>query len=213
MSMDVGGVLPTAVTGKRRIMVVIDPIRESVGALEWALRHAVVERDEIILLHVESAIPRRSSSFSIFLCRPPPPVVVAPAGGLSASTGGDDVVAGDYYDFINEMRAMCETAQPKAKVLVERAELEKKDKAATILAKTKLLQVDLLVVGQRRNAASFLSGFYRFKLSGSLSIKAADTAEFLIENSKCLCVGVQKKGQNAGYVLNTKTHKNFWLLA
>lgn len=39
------------------------------------------------------------------------------------------------------------------------------------------------------------------------------TAEFLIEHSKCLCVSVQKKGQNAGYLLNTKTHKNFWLLA
>jgi len=26
-------------------------------------------------------------------------------------------------------------------------------------------------------------------------------------------VSVQKKGQNAGYLLNTKTHKNFWLLA
>lgn len=40
-----------------------------------------------------------------------------------------------------------------------------------------------------------------------------DTAEYLIENSNCNCVGVQKKGQNAGYLLNTKTHKNFWLLA
>jgi hypothetical protein len=39
------------------------------------------------------------------------------------------------------------------------------------------------------------------------------TPEFLIEHSKCLCVSVQKKGQNAGYLLNTKTHKNFWLLA
>lgn len=40
-----------------------------------------------------------------------------------------------------------------------------------------------------------------------------DMVEYLIENSRCLCVGVQKKGQNAGYLLNSKTHKNFWLLA
>lgn len=49
---------------------------------------------------------------------------------------------------------------------------------------------------------------------GSLrGTKGIDTAEYLIENSKCTCVGVQKKGQNAGFLLNTKTHKNFWLLA
>jgi hypothetical protein len=39
-----------------------------------------------------------------------------------------------------------------------------------------------------------------------------DTAEYLIEKSKCTCVAVQKKGHN-GYLLNTKTHRNFWLLA
>ena len=50
--------------------------------------------------------------------------------------------------------------------------------------------------------------------SSSGSSRAHDsTVEFLIENSKCLCVSVQKKGQNAGYLLNTKTHRNFWLLA
>lgn len=58
-------------------------------------------------------------------------------------------------------------------------------------------------------------GFVRTRRpGGSLrGSKGVDTAEYLIENSKCTCVGVQKKGQNGGYVLNTKTHKNFWLLA
>lgn len=55
--------------------------------------------------------------------------------------------------------------------------------------------------------------FGRRKLSETMSMKGNDIADYLIENSKCLCVGVQKKGQNGGYVLNTKTHKNFWLLA
>lgn len=43
--------------------------------------------------------------------------------------------------------------------------------------------------------------------------RMTDLAEYLIENSKCTCVGVQKKGQNGGYLLNTKTYRNFWLLA
>ncbi|KAJ0092228.1 hypothetical protein Patl1_25727 [Pistacia atlantica] len=55
----------------------------------------------------------------------------------------------------------------------------------------------------------------RYKRPGGASrgARGMDTAEYLIENSKCTCVGVQRKGQNAGYLLNTKTHKNFWLLA
>lgn len=43
--------------------------------------------------------------------------------------------------------------------------------------------------------------------------RVTDMAEYLIENSKCNCVAVQKKGQNGGYLLNTKTYRNFWLLA
>lgn len=45
------------------------------------------------------------------------------------------------------------------------------------------------------------------------SLRGLDTAEYLIEHSKCTSVAVQKKGLNAGYLLNTKTQKNFWLLA
>lgn len=48
---------------------------------------------------------------------------------------------------------------------------------------------------------------------GGGSLKGFDTAEFLIENCKCTCVAVQKKGKSAGYLLNTKTYRNFWLLA
>jgi len=46
-----------------------------------------------------------------------------------------------------------------------------------------------------------------------IGTRMTDLAEYLIENSKCTCVGVQKKGQNGGYLLNTKTYRNFWLLA
>ncbi|KAG0459216.1 hypothetical protein HPP92_022344 [Vanilla planifolia] len=107
------------------------------------------------------------------------------------------------------MRAACEAAQPNVRVQIERVEMEGRDKAAAILSQTKILGIDLLVIGQRRPSSSFLG----CKLSGSTPSKGLDVAEFLIEHCKCLCVGVQKKGQNAGYLLNTKTHKNFWLLA
>ncbi|WOL00180.1 hypothetical protein Cni_G08893 [Canna indica] len=193
---------PAAAGGKRRIMVVADPGREATGALEWALYHAVLESDEIILLHVEQASVRRSTSATFSAFRRRPPSTGSPSFSPHAAADGGN-------DFLEAMRAKCEAAQPKVNVQIEKAEImQSKDKAKTILAQTKLLSVDLLVIGQRRSSSSFL----RCKLS-SLSSRGADPADFLIEHSKCLCVGVQKKGQNAGYLLSTKTHKNFWLLA
>ncbi|XP_072963613.1 uncharacterized protein [Typha angustifolia] len=196
--------------GKRRVMVVADYGRESAGALEWALSHAVLEHDEIVLLHVEPPAARRAGggAFSTFLRRP------ASASSSSAvvaasSSAGEGECGGGECEFLEAMRATCEARQPKVRVQVERVEMEGKDKAATILMQSKVFGADLLVIGQRRNSSLFLG----CKLSGSISSRGTDTAEFLIENSKCLCVGVQKKGQNAGYLLNTKTHKNFWLLA
>ncbi|KAJ6890357.1 hypothetical protein NC652_025100 [Populus alba x Populus x berolinensis] len=118
-------------------------------------------------------------------------------------------------DFLEAMRQVCRIAQPKIPVRLERTQLmeETKDKANTILNKSNLLRVDLLIIGQRRGFSTAILGTSRYKLSGGSGTKGLDTAEYLIENSKCTCVAVQKRGQNAGYVLNTKTHKNFWLLA
>ncbi|XP_042410723.1 uncharacterized protein LOC122000379 [Zingiber officinale] len=188
---------------KRRVMVLTDSRRVSNGALEWTLHHALLEHDELILLHLGSATPRRSSSppsmISSFLCRPSS--AVSPIGAENGEGKAE-------LNFLHAMRAKCEAEQPKVKVLIQRAEIEGNDKAATILAQAKLLLVDLLVIGQRRSSA-ILCGC---RIGGSISSKGTSIAEFLIENSECLCVGVQKKGQNGGYLLNTRTHKNFWLL-
>ncbi|EXC27688.1 hypothetical protein L484_009712 [Morus notabilis] len=189
----------------RRVMVVADPTRESAGALQYALSHAVVEQDELILLHVENPSSWRNT-FSTFLRRPS-----HSATSTAAATfleGG----AGDHVDFLEEMRWACKLAQPRVRVRVERVAMEGKEKATTILFQSMAFGVDVLVIGQRRSLSSSLLGYKR--PGGSLKgAKSIDTAEYLIENSKCTCVGVQKKGQNAGFVLNSKTHKNFWLLA
>ncbi|XP_078440060.1 adenine nucleotide alpha hydrolases-like superfamily protein [Wolffia australiana] len=176
---------------KRKVMVVAEEgKRESTGALQWALTHAILEQDEIILLHFDGL--SRRSPFSSFLRRP--------------STSGATADGSTNVDFVEEMKERCRQAQPQVSVQVLRVEAEDCDKAAVVLSHTASLGVDLLVVGQPRRS-SFLGG----RLGGGG--KSMDMVEYLIENSRCLCVGVQKKGQNAGYVLNTKTHKNFWLLA
>ncbi|XP_062166961.1 uncharacterized protein LOC133873246 [Alnus glutinosa] len=187
----------------RKVMVVAEPTRESAVALQYALSHAVLEQDELVLLHVENPNSWRNT-FTMFLRRP---------GAGSSSTMGCSDGGGGGEDFVEEMKHACKAAQPKLRVHVERVEiLEGKDKASVILFQSMLLRIDLIIIGQRRSLSTAILGCRRS--GGSMrGTKGIDTAEYLIENSKCTCVGVQKKGQNAGFLLNTKTHKNFWLLA
>ncbi|KAM3356758.1 hypothetical protein P3S68_023472 [Capsicum galapagoense] len=115
-------------------------------------------------------------------------------------------------DFLGTMKHACEAAQPKIKICTETVEMDgnAKEKASIILAKSASLAIDVLVIGQRRSLSNVI---LRPGRSASLRGLGLDMAEHLIDNSKCTCVAVQKKGQTAGYLLNTKTHRNFWLLA
>ncbi|XP_042517705.1 uncharacterized protein LOC122091698 [Macadamia integrifolia] len=190
----------------KKVMVVADPTRESAGALQWALSHAVLEHDELFLLHVDQPLSWRST-LSTFLRRPSSPVFAATNSSIEGH-GGD----GDHLDFLDLMKSACEAAQPKVRVHIERVEMDGKDKASAILLKSRMLSIEVLVIGQRRSLSNALLGL---KMNGGSAkgTRGVDTAEYLIENSKCTCVGVQKKGQNAGYLLNTKKQRNFWLLA
>lgn len=133
----------------RRVMVVADPTRESAGALQYALSHAVLEEDELILLHVENPGSWRNT-FSTLLRRPNLPAISTSSTGLEGSSG--------EVDFLEEMRYACKLAQPKVFVRLERIPMEGKEKAATILSQSKALGVDILVIGQRRSLSSAILG-------------------------------------------------------
>ncbi|KAK8444951.1 hypothetical protein SEVIR_9G230600v4 [Setaria viridis] len=197
----------------RLVMLVADPCRESTAAMEWALSHAIVEGDDILLLHVNMPhphngaagghVPSRSSSGG---SAGSPIAAFLGGGGSGAGAGADG-----GGDFMEAMRGACKARYPRARVHgehVEPATEGREAKAQTILAESQRRRVELLVIGHRR-----VSSFLGLRSSSGSSRGHDSTAEFLIEHSKCLCVSVQKKGQNAGYLLNTKTHKNFWLLA
>lgn len=202
-----GGAAGSSTPKQRLVMIIADPGRESTAAMEWALSHAVLEGDDILLLHVNmppngaagGAGPSRSGSGGS--AGSPLAVFLGGGGGSGAGDG----------EFIEAMRAACKARHPRARVHAERVEPAtegREAKAQTILAESQRRGVELLVIGQRR-----VSSFLGLRNASGSGRGHDSTAEFLIEHSKCLCVSVQKKGQNAGYLLNTKTHKNFWLLA
>ncbi|KAE9610384.1 hypothetical protein Lal_00006103 [Lupinus albus] len=202
-------------TEARKVMVVADPTRESASALQYALSHAVLEQDELILLHVDNPSSWRNT-ISTFLKMPSlgssTTASLDLGGGATATTAAAATREGDV-DFLQEMKHACRVSQPKMKLRVLSVDMDDKDRASTILLHSKNEGVDVIVIGQKRTFSSALLGY---KKSGGGSMKGAkmlDTVEYLIQNSQCICVGVQRKGQSGGYVLNTKTHRNFWLLA
>ncbi|XXG61791.1 hypothetical protein AAC387_Pa05g0313 [Persea americana] len=199
MKMNMDPLSPSSVREKplKKVMVVAEPGRESAGALDWAISHALVEHDELILLQMEQSSILKRSALSAFLRRPSLAAVTAAMVAMEEAVGGGG--GGGENQYLEEMKKKCEKAKPKVRVQIARAEVEGKDRASAIISQTKLFSVDVLVVGQRRY---FLGRPYN----------GLDTAEYLIENSVCPCVGVQKK-HSGGYLLNTKTRKNFWLLA
>ncbi|GLT87391.1 hypothetical protein SLE2022_054770 [Rubroshorea leprosula] len=197
----------------RKLMVVADPTPQSAAALQYAISHAVLEQDELILVHVENPNSWKNT-FSTFLRRPSlssSSTSYLSEGGIGGGGGGGGGSGGEV-DFLEQMKRACEIALPKVRVRSERIEMDGRDKANVIISRSKMLGIDIIIIGQKRSLSSAILGHKR--ASGSMrGAKAIDTAEFLIENSPCTCVSVQKKGQNGGYLLNTKSHRNFWLLA
>ncbi|KAF9610941.1 hypothetical protein IFM89_025850 [Coptis chinensis] len=138
-----------ATTTARKIMVVADPGRESAGALQWALSHAVLEHDELILLHIENSGSWRNT-FTTFIKRP--------SSGAHHTTSTSIEGGGGDLEFLEQMKKACEALQPKIPVHIERVDMGGKDKASAILSQSKKLSIDVLVIGQRRSISNAILG-------------------------------------------------------
>ncbi|XP_012828848.1 PREDICTED: uncharacterized protein LOC105950076 [Erythranthe guttata] len=147
--------------GARKVMVVADPTRESAGALQYALSHAIVDNDTLVLLHVENPNAWRNPFGALFRKQPS-----TGAGGAAASNSLPPASAeggggGVEVDFLDAMKQACGAAQPKLKVsvVVARAEMaDGKDKASVILGQSAALKIDLLIVGHKRSLSNAILG-------------------------------------------------------
>ncbi|KAK3019086.1 hypothetical protein RJ639_004955 [Escallonia herrerae] len=137
-----GGTAPS-----RKVMVAADPTRESATALQYALSHAVLENDSLILLHVENPDSWRHK-FSFFKR----PSQAASSTAFSAEGSGGEL------DFLEAMKQACEIAQPKIRVQAEKVDIDGKEKAAVILSQSLAHGVDILVIGQRQSLSNAILG-------------------------------------------------------
>lgn len=143
-------------TVARKVMVVADPTRESAGALQYALCHAVLEQDELILLHVENPTSWRNT-LSTFLKMPS----LGSSTTASLDLGGGGAAAdGEGVDFLEEMKHACRVSQPKMRVRVLKVEMDGRDRASTILSHILTQGVDVIVIGQKRSISSALLGYH-----------------------------------------------------
>ncbi|MBA0740991.1 hypothetical protein Gogos_014168 [Gossypium gossypioides] len=167
-----------------KVMVVVDSSLESKAALEWALSYAIQDHDSIALLHV--AKPRRRE-------------------------WSNKKRNARAHELLHSMKNICQMNKPG--VEVEVAKVEGKEKGPVIVEAAKQRKVSILVLGQRKRCVIWRL-FRRW--DGKRRGSGGGVVDYCIENapSSCKTVAVRRKSnQLGGYLITTKLHKNFWLLA
>ncbi|CAN1151677.1 hypothetical protein LINPERPRIM_LOCUS28498 [Linum perenne] len=173
---------------KNKVMVVVDFTAEAKGALEWALSHVVRSHDSLLLLYVYK--PDSINNH----CR---------------KLQGDLIRAYELLDSSSRRR-------PGAKVEV--IIREGKNRGPVIVEEAKRQRVSLLVLGQRkrrimRRVMRRLRIRWR-RSSGGGGGEGEAAVKYCIEKAECMTIGVRRQGRRlGGYLITTKRHKNFWLLA
>ncbi|KAL9144687.1 hypothetical protein ABFS82_14G312000 [Erythranthe guttata] len=101
--------------------------------------------------------------------------------------------------------SLCKASKPEVEV---EALVIQGPKLATVMSQVKKLDVSVLVLAQKNNPSSSLH---------CLCFKSSSTEEFVeecINRVECLTIGVKKQSNGVGgYLISTRWHKNFWLLA
>ncbi|KAK1268298.1 hypothetical protein QJS04_geneDACA005299 [Acorus gramineus] len=183
-----GGEGATAVG--RKVMIVVDSSPEAKCALQWALSHAVQGRDTVVLLSVI-----RTSSSS------------------SSSQHGDESLREmnpRVYEVACNMKKLCHTKKPE--VQVEVSMVEGKERGPMIVEEARRQGVSLLVLGQRKRSVTWR--LMVAWIGGGGQATMAGAVDYCIQNSSCMALAVRKKsGRSGGYLITTKKHKDFWLLA
>lgn len=139
-------------------MIIADPTPHSASALQYALSHAVVDHDKVILVHVVNSLAAWKNPFVGLLRKSN---LSVPANTPSYINPNDWLAGINFFgdeDFLEQMRRACEIAKPKIKVRTERIEMGNKDKANTILHKSTCLGADVIIIGQKRSISSAILG-------------------------------------------------------
>ncbi|KAJ8494025.1 hypothetical protein OPV22_015746 [Ensete ventricosum] len=179
----VGGAKQAA-EGGRRIMVVVDPSPEAKAALQWALSHSVRSDDTVVL--VQNVRPSCKHGERLQRERDP-----------------------KGFELLHAMKSICRANKPE--VQVEMAMVEGEERGPAILEEASKQGASLLVMGQQHRSMAWrlITAWAGNKAGGG------DTVDYCIRNAACMAAAVRRKSSRGGggYLITTKRHKDFWLLA
>ncbi|KAK4843392.1 hypothetical protein QYF36_007524 [Acer negundo] len=170
--------------GGNKVMVAVDSSLDAKGALEWALTHTLQNQDTILLVSVANS-SKLGKEYNMKL-------------NLRS------------YEKLHSMKNICEMTRPGVQVELVMLEGKEKEKGAMIVEEAKKQKVSLLVLGQKKKK----SILWRFMKRWSSKTTAKCIVNHCIQNASCMTIAVRRKStQLGGYLITTKRHKNFWLLA
>ncbi|MQL91980.1 hypothetical protein Taro_024593 [Colocasia esculenta] len=181
------GIGKEAAAAGRRIMVVVDSGRESKCALQWALSHTVQAQDTVILLGVVARPPKQQQH-----CGGEAPGAVDPGS----------------CEPLLSMKNLCQARKPG--VQVEVSLLEAKERGPAIVEAARKQGAALLVLGQRKRSLTWRL----VMLWAGGRVGGGGVVDYCIQNASCMAVAVRRRSRAAGgYLITTRRHKDFWLLA
>ncbi|CAL9152331.1 unnamed protein product [Musa hybrid cultivar] len=194
----------------RRIMIVVDSSPESKTALRWALSHSVQSNDSIILVDV----------------------VRPPKHGESEQSGKERDPK--IYELLHSMRSVCHARKPEVNMLcssflhrrvlqcqrnqstasfqvqVELSLVEATERGPAIVEEVRKQDASLLIMGQKKRSLT-----WRLVMMWAGRKVGGSVADYCVQNATCMAMAVRRKSRRGGggYLITTKRHKDFWLLA
>lgn len=86
---------------------------------------------------------------------------------------------------------------------------EGKEKGPRIVEEARKQGVAMLVLGQKKRSTT-----WRLLMMWAGNRVAGGVVEYCIQNATCMAIAVRRKSKKlGGYLITTKRHKDFWLLA
>ncbi|XP_078178618.1 uncharacterized protein LOC144572818 [Carex rostrata] len=168
----------------RKVMVVADSNKEAKAALQWCLSHVVQKNDTLVLLHVVKPYKLGEKFSKMFSPR--------------------------RYKQLTAMKNTCQLRRPEIKV--EILVVQGSERGPAVVEAAKKEEVSLLILGQPKRMMTWrlLAIWARNQVLSRSSV----LVEYCIQNASCMTLGIRRKSRRSGgYLITTKTHKNFWLLA
>ncbi|KAL9682727.1 hypothetical protein QQ045_014533 [Rhodiola kirilowii] len=171
----------------RKIMIVVDSSLEAKGALQWAFTHTVQNTDLVTLLHV---------------------VTSSKPSYIQGRELSEEEIPQKVDQLLKSMKKLCQSTKPEVEVEVQ--VVAGKDKGEAIVEEAKRKGTGMLILGQKkRSTTTRLLMMWTGGRGGGLTVP-----EYCIQNAPCVAIAVRRKSKkHGGYLITTKRHKDFWLLA